>query len=262
MKSLIEKDSKVRDGQGRRSVTTSRDGKYIRSMIPQGKTTDLAIDATLRAAAPYQKNREGCLAIKIEAQDLRQKVRERKIGNTIIFIVDASGSMGAEARMTAVKGAILTLLMDAYQKRDKVGLVVFRGDRAEVLLPPTQSVELARKYMEELPVGGKTPLVHGLTLGFEIIKKEMLKDKDTLPIAVLISDGKANVSMRGGKPVEEAVEAASLYRESNVKSIVIDSEKNFLSFGLTKRISEAMGAKYIKLEELDADRIVKGVNEM
>jgi len=111
-------------------------------------TTDIVLDATIRTAAPYQKRRKGNLAVKIETSDLREKVRELKTGNTVPFIIDTSGSMGAQQRMTAVKGAILSLLLDAYLKHYRVGLVIFRGTGAEVLLPPTSSVELARKYMQ------------------------------------------------------------------------------------------------------------------
>ncbi|MFA5238063.1 MAG: magnesium chelatase subunit D family protein, partial [Methanoregula sp.] len=174
-------DSFRREGNGRRSVTESRDGKYVGCRIPETPGPDIALDATIRAAAPHQLERTGSLAIKIETSDLREKVRERKMGNTVLFVVDASGSMGAQQRMTAVKGAILSLLIDAYQKRDRVGLVVFRGQGAEVLLPPTSSVELARKYMQTLPVGGKTPLAHGLARGFEVIQRELMINHHTIP---------------------------------------------------------------------------------
>ena len=174
-------DSLKREGSGRRSVTESRDGKYVRSRIPETIGMDIALDATIRAAAPHQMGRKGSLAVKIEASDLREKVRERKMGNTVLFVVDASGSMGAQQRMTAVKGAILSLLIDAYQKRDRVGLVVFRGQTAEVLLPPTSSVELARKYMQHLPVGGKTPLAQGLSKAFEVIQREKMINPHTIP---------------------------------------------------------------------------------
>lgn len=259
MKVLLEKDYQPRDGQGRRSHTIATEGKYIRSNIPAGKVTDLALDATIRAAAPYQLRREGNFAIRIENSDIREKVRERKIGNTILFVVDASGSMGAEARMTAVKGAILSLLVDAYQKRDKVGLVAFKGDGAELLLQPTQSVELARKFTEELPVGGKTPLAHGLLKGYEVLKREMNKDDKIVPRLVLVSDGKANVSLKGGKPVEEAKEIAALIKSEGIRSMVIDSEQSFIDLGLARQISSAMDGKYLKLDELKADSIIEGL---
>lgn len=252
-------DSFKRDGSGRRSVTESRDGKYVRSRIPDRLTADIALDATIRAAAPHQKNRKGDLAVQIEASDLREKVRERKMGNTILFIVDASGSMGAQQRMTAVKGAILSLLIDAYQKRDRVGLVVFRGSGAEVLLPPTSSVELARKCMQTLPVGGKTPLASGLSKGLEVLQREKMINAHTIPRLILISDGKANVSMGSGSPLDDATEVAVAIKDFGISSIVIDTEQSYIAFGLAHKLSDEMGAKYLKLEELQADQIAEAV---
>ncbi len=256
-------DSFKREGSGRRSVTESRDGKYVRSRIPETIGMDIALDATIRAAAPHQMGRKGPLAVKIEASDLREKVRERKMGNTVLFVVDASGSMGAQQRMTAVKGAILSLLIDAYQKRDRVGLVVFRGQAAEVLLPPTSSVELARKYMQHLPVGGKTPLAQGLSKAFEVIQREKMINPHTIPRLILISDGKANVSMGSGSPIDDAKEVAATIRDAEISSFVIDSEKGFIAFGLARTLAEEMGAKYLKLEDLQAEGIadmVKGIS--
>jgi magnesium chelatase subunit D len=255
-------DSVRREGNGRRSVTESRDGKYVRSRIPEVLGPDIALDATIRAAAPHQRDRVGDLAVKIESSDIREKVRERKMGNTVLFVVDASGSMGAQQRMTAVKGAILSLLIDAYQKRDRVGLVVFRGKGAEVLLPPTSSVELARSYMQTLPVGGKTPLAHGLSKGFEVLKRELMINQHTIPRMILVSDGKANVSMGSGSPLDDAKEVASHIRDAGISSLVIDSEQNYIAFGLAHTLSDELGARYLKLEDLQADQIadiVKGI---
>ena len=255
-------DAFRREGNGRRSTTESRDGKYVKNRIPAVLTPDIALDATIRAAAPHQRDRKGELAVKIEPSDIREKVRERKMGNTILFVVDASGSMGAQQRMTAVKGAILSLLIDAYQKRDRVGLVVFRRKGAEVLLPPTSSVELARKYMQDLPVGGKTPLAHGLSRGLEVIKRELMINSHTIPRMVIISDGKANVSMGSGSPLEDAKEIALQIREASIPSFVIDSEQGFLSFGLARHLSQDLGAQYLRLDDLRAEEIagaVKGI---
>jgi len=255
-------DAFRREGNGRRSTTESRDGKYTGSRIPTTPGPDIALDATIRAAAPHQLEREGGLAIKIAPSDLREKIRERKMGNTVLFVVDASGSMGAQQRMTAVKGAILSLLIDAYQKRDRVGLVVFRGSGAEVLLPPTSSVELARKYMQQLPVGGKTPLASGLLRGFEVLERERMVNPQVIPRMVVISDGKANVGMGSGSPLDDAKEVASRIREAEIPSLVIDSEQGFLSFGLAHTLSDELGAKYLRLEDLQSEQlaeIVKGI---
>jgi len=207
-----EHDKINRNGSGRRTKTRtdSRSGRYVKSTIPHEKTSDIAFDATFRAAAPHQLNREkNGVAIAIRQPDIREKVRERKIGNTILFVVDASGSMGAQQRMTAAKGAILSLLIDAYQKRDRVGLIAFKGDSAELILPPTSSVELARKYLQNMPTGGKTPLPHGLMKGYEVIQSELRRDPDAYPFFILISDGRANVCLHGNSAMEETLEAIS-----------------------------------------------------
>lgn len=251
-----------RKGSGRRSktLTSSRQGRYIKSTIPHEKTTDLAFDATLRAAAPYQLTREkNGNSIIIHESDFRKKIREKKIGNLVLFVVDASGSMGARQRMVASKGAVFSMLMDAYQKRDKVGLIAFKGDSAELLLPPTSSIELAQKYLQEMPTGGKTPLSRGLAKGYEVIKAELRRDPDTCPFMVLISDGRANVSMNGEPPLQEITTVASRLREEGIKSAVIDTESSMIKFGLAQQISTALGATYFTLEDLKADSIVNAV---
>lgn len=251
-----------RKGSGRRSktLTKSKQGKYIKSEIPKGKTTDLAFDATLRAAAPYQFTRgKNGNSIVIHDSDFREKVREKKIGNLVLFVVDASGSMGAQQRMVASKGAVLSMLMDAYQKRDKVGLIAFKGAGAELILPPTSSVEIAQKYLEKLPTGGKTPLSHGLMKGYETIQAELRRNPDTCPFMVLISDGKANVSMYGEPPLQETKKIASLFRKECIQSAVIDTECSMIKFGLAREISNSLGARYLALEDLNTDSIVKAV---
>jgi magnesium chelatase subunit D len=258
---IDKKDSFARKGSGRRSKTITGEGRHVKSIIPYGKVKDLAFGATFRAAAPYQLNRKGELAINIETGDLREKVRERKIGNTLLFVVDASGSMGAQSRMTAAKGAVLSLLVDAYQKRDRVGLVAFKGNKAEVLLPPTSSVELARKYLQSLPTGGKTPLSQGLLRGYEILSNEMQRDKNVLPLLILVSDGKANAGM-GGNPLEEAKQIASQIKKTGIRSLVIDAEQSFIGLGLARELSNELGAKYLKLEELRAEEIVGSIRDI
>ena len=251
-----------RKGSGRRSktLTGSKQGRYIKSAIPHEKTTDLAFDATLRAAAPFQFVRENNgNAIIIHSSDFRKKIREKKIGNLVLFIVDASGSMGAQQRMVASKGAVLSMLLDAYQKRDKVGLIAFKGESAELLLPPTSSVELAQKHLQEMPTGGKTPLSHGLMKGYETIQAELRRDPDTCPFMVLISDGRANVSMNGESPFQETISIASLFRDQGIQSAVIDTESSMIKFGLAQEVSNALGARYLALEDLKADSIIKAV---
>jgi magnesium chelatase subunit D len=251
-----------RNGSGRRSktLTGSKKGRYIKSSIPHEKITDLAFDATLRAAAPFQLTREkNGNSIAIHESDFRKKIREKKIGNLVLFVVDASGSMGARQRMVASKGAVLSMLMDAYQKRDKVGLIAFKGDSAELLLPPTSSIELAQKYLQEMPTGGKTPLSRGLLKGYEVMKAEIQRNPDTCPFMILISDGRANVSMNGESPIQETKIVASRLREEGIQSAVIDTENSMVKFGLAQQISTALGAKYLALEDLKSDSIVDAV---
>jgi magnesium chelatase subunit D len=232
------------------------------------------LDATLRAAAPHQRRRQDFLGSVASAQfliepwDLREKVRETRTGSLILFVVDASGSMGAQRRMVAVKGAVLSLLLDAYQRRDQVGLISFRGTRADLLLPPTNSVDLAQQYLQDLPTGGRTPLARGLYLALEVLEIERLKNREVLPLLVLLSDGRANVSLdgaasskqaNGATPVEEARAMASLIKEKKITSVVIDTELGFIKLGLARSIAEAMGARYLNLDELRADHLAEAV---
>ena len=258
-------ETEVRTGSGRRSKAKSdtKSGRYARSTIPKGKTDDIAFDATLRASAPYQIHRKnGGVAVAIEPQDIRQKVREKKIGNTIMFVVDSSGSMGANRRMVETKGAILSLLVDAYQKRDKVGLVAFKGDKTELLLSPTSSVELAKRQLEELPTGGKTPLSKGLLKGYEVLRSELNKNKKIALLLVIISDGKANISINKDlSPFDEAKRIADDIKHSGIKSIVIDTETGFVRLGKLQELSEALGGRYYQLEDLKAEAISNLVKE-
>src|SRR5260221_6261630 len=203
----LPRQRRVRKQGGKRSAsqTADRRGRYVRAE-PKAKVNDLAIDATVRAAAPMQKDR-GRLAgerLRLEREDLRQKVRERKIGNLIVFVVDASASMDAEQRMAATKGAILSLLQDAYVRRDRVAVVIFKNRTADVVLRPTSSVSLARRRLEKLSIGGTTPLTHGLLAGLSVIKTEGLRDSTVRPLLVLISDGRGNTSMFKEEPPVEA----------------------------------------------------------
>jgi len=254
-------ERKMRKGSGKRSrtKTSSRQGRYIRYRLPQGKLKDLAFDATLRAAAMAGRGRNKDGFVRIEKSDYREKVREKRIGNTLLFVVDASGSMGANRRMKATKTAILSLLNDAYQKRDIAGLVVFRKTGAESLLGITRSVELANKKLRELPTGGKTPLPAGLALGYEILKARKVKDPDTVPVLVLVTDGRANVSLNGGDPVEEAKEVGRKIRAEGINTLVIDSEQDFITLGLAKELAEIMEAQYYKLEALQVQEIETAV---
>ncbi len=255
-------DRKKRRGSGKRSKTKTdlMQGRYVKYNLPKDKIKDIAFDATLRAAAPYQSLRDkNGLAFVINKSDFREKVREKRTGTTILFVVDASGSMGAKKRMSAVKGAVVSLLTDAYQKRDKVGMVAFRKNHAEVLLGITRSVELAQKSLKNLPTGGKTPLSAGLFKGYEILKAAKKKDPEMVPVLVLVSDGRTNSSVNNGDPYEEAIEIANKIASENIQSIVIDTEQDFIKLGLANNIAKAMNAQYYKLEDLGATEIASTI---
>ena len=249
---------KKRKGSGRRTVvrTDRLQGRYIKHGFPKDKPRDIAFDATLRAAAPFQKHRDkNGLALSIKAEDIREKIREKPTGSTILFVVDASGSMGAEKRMEAVKGAIMSLLTDAYEKRDSVGMIAFRREEAELILGITRSVDLAYKKLETLPTGGKTPLSLGMYRGYEVLKASMKKDPDIIPMMVLVSDGRGNVSFRGEDPHSEALEIADKIAIEGIQSIIIDTEEDFIKLNLAKEIGDHMEGKYYRLEDLKSDEI-------
>lgn len=260
------KNTALRRGSGKRSATKTdlKQGRYVRAELPKSKVEDLAFDATIRAAAPYQRMREanGC-ALNIQKEDLRQKVREKRIGNTFLFAVDASGSMGARERMSSVKGTIFYMLQDAYQKRDRVGMIAFRRQKAEVLLPITRSVDLAQKRLAEMPTGGKTPLADGLATALLTLAKLNKKDSELEPILVLVTDGRANaVEENGGDPIEAAIKMAEKIRKAKITSVVIDTENDFIKLGVAKKVAQAMGASYYNLRQLSKEQILRIVRNL
>lgn len=259
------KNTTLRRGSGKRSATKTdlKQGRYVRAELPKAKVEDLAFDATIRAAAPYQRMREanGC-ALNIQKEDLRQKVREKRIGNTFLFAVDASGSMGARERMRAVKGAIFYMLQDAYQKRDRVGMVAFRRQKAEVLLPITRSVDLAQKCLAEMPTGGKTPLADGLATALLTLARLNKKDSELEPILVLVTDGRANAVEGNEDPVASAIKMAEKIRKAKITSVVIDTENDFIKLGVAKKVAQAMGASYYSLNQLSKEQILRIVRNL
>lgn len=254
------RDQINRKGTGKRSLTRTdmKQGRYVRAEIPKNKVDDLAFDATIRAAAPYQRHRpKNNCAINIQQTDLRQRIREKRIGTTFLFVVDASGSMGAQERMKAVKGAIFAMLQEAYQKRDKVGMIAFRRKVAEELLPITRSVDLAQKRLAELPTGGKTPLAEGLAQAFITLDMLKRKEPDAEPVLVLVTDGRANsVVQEGEDPVESAVKLAQQIHKAKITSVVIDTETDFIKLGVARQVAAAMGANYYKLKQLSQGDIL------
>lgn len=259
------KDRIVRRGSGRRTRTRifRRQGRYVKNCMPND-SGDIALDATLRAAAPFQKQRravngnDNSLAVCLTVDDIREKVREKRIGNFLLFAVDASGSMGARSRMAASKGAVMSLLLDAYQKRDKVALISFRRNQAFVNLPPTTSVELAGKLLAEMPVGGRTPLSAGLVKCHEQVCNYLLKEPTAKPIVLLVTDGKNNVTLGQNKPVDEALLLAEVFaHDDRMHCIVVDTEQEGpVTFGLAAELAAAMGADYLKINDLKAETLV------
>lgn len=226
------------------------------------KETDLAFDATLRQAAPHQvSRRHDETAIAIEKQDLRQKVRVTRAANLILFVVDASWSMAAAERMIATKGAIMSLLVDAYQKRDRVGLVVFQKEEARTVLPPTSSVELAQKALKDIPVGGKTPLSAGLLLAHQILIRERARDAKIMPLMIVVTDGAGNVSMTDLPPQEEAHRIAQMFKRADLRSIVINTEHEAFDRGLAQGLADRLGGPCYTLKQLKAEDLYQKVRE-
>jgi magnesium chelatase subunit D len=260
----LDQITRRRSGKRSRTRTDRKRGRYIQSRPAGGDTRDIAFDATIRAAAPYQKQRSDQrkkVAFAIQPGDLQRKVRISPISNLVLFVVDASWSMAVAERMSATKGAILSLLTDAYQRRDRVGLVVFQKDRASLVLPPTNSTQLARKALADIPVGGKTPLSAGLAMAHDVINKDRITHPESMPLMILLTDGVGNVSMSEASPQEEASLMAHKIAEEKIPAVIINMEAAEFDQGLAKKLAEDLRAKYFSLAELEADRLyhtVKG----
>ena len=237
---------------GRRSrIVGSPLGGHVSDREAEGTVGDVALGATVRAAAPHQRVRgRSGPGMLVRPGDLREKVREGREGNLILFLVDASGSMAARSRMSAVKGAVLSLLADAYQRRDKVGLVSFRGEGAQLLLPPTSSVELAAPRLKELPTGGRTPLAAGLEKAAEVLERERLRDAGRRPLLVLLTDGRVTAGP------EPSYVAAGL-RSMGVASVVVDTEEGYVKLGMAGGVADSLGARCLRLDGLRADSLVQ-----
>lgn len=259
-------DRKARKGSGKRLRTKAGDcgGHYVRAIQHPEPLKDLALDATIRAAAPYQKLRRSelqnnsSLAIQIKQPDYRRKEREKQVGGHYLFVVDASGSMAARKRMEAVKGAIFSLLQDAYEKRDKVGLIVFRKEKAELVLPFTGSIELARRLLEHLPTGGKTPLAGALELAYRTCE-QVLRRSPTERINILIvTDGRATYG-ETDNPVNEALAWAKAFVDLPVGTLILDTEQDFIRLGIAKELMQAMRGTYYSIDTVTADTVLQVV---
>ncbi|MRT32142.1 putative cobaltochelatase [Herbaspirillum sp. CAH-3] len=244
---------------GRRSaVADANRGSAVRA-VPDVNPDRLAIGATLRSAAV-----RGALAgeaggpLTVTRDDLHRQVRSGRGANLIVFVVDASGSMAAQRRMEAVKGAVLALLTDAYQRRDQLAVIAFRGEQAQLLLAPTRSADLAEQGLRELPTGGRTPLPHALQLAAQVLQQAAQHTaQQAPPLLVILSDGKANVSLPGssGDPWSETLQAAQTLAAQGVPALVLDTEAGYLRLGRAAQLAEALGAPCLTLEQLTGDAL-------
>ncbi|WP_329397741.1 putative cobaltochelatase [Streptomyces melanogenes] len=245
---------------GRRSRARTAHGRTTGARRPQGALTKLHLAATIQAAAPHQRARgRSGRGLVVRRDDLRQATREGREGNLVLFVVDASGSMAARQRMGAVKGAVLSLLLDAYQRRDKVGLITFRGKDAEVALPPTSSVDAAAARLEVLPTGGRTPLAAGLLKAHDVLRVERLRDPSRRPLVVVVTDGRAT---GGVDPVALAGRSARLLAAEGVASVVVDCEAGAVRLGLAAELARELGGPAVTLDELRADSIAGLVKDV
>ncbi|MFF8840934.1 putative cobaltochelatase [Streptomyces sp. NPDC015130] len=246
---------------GRRSRARTEHGRTTGSTRPRGALTKLHLAATVQAAAPHQRARGRTgPGLVVRRDDLRQATREGREGNLVLFAVDASGSMAARQRMSAVKGAVLSLLLDAYQRRDKVGLVTFRGRTAELALPPTSSVDAAAARLEQLPTGGRTPLSAGLLKAHDVLRIERLRDPSRRPLLVVVTDGRATGG--GADPVALAARAARLHAADGTASVVVDCETGPVRLGLAGSLARELGGTAVTLDELRADAIAGLVKDV
>ena len=271
-------DRQYRKGSGRRLMTKTKDtrGRMIRAYQDEQALEDLALVDTLRAAAPYQRLRAATkmeqeklstqsqqlkqqggkgLSLVIKPQDYRRKAREKRIGAYQLFVVDASGSMAARHRMEATKAVILSLLRDSYIHRDSVGLIAFRKESAEVLLPFTRSVERAERLLASMPTGGKTPLAHGLRMAYTMCDRLLRAHRAERIQIICITDGRAT-SGDSDDPVSESKQWARIVGTLPVDCIVIDSETGFIKLGLAKELCKLMNGSYYAMDTITADRIL------
>lgn len=263
---VLDKMMRKQAGRRSRTKTDRKRGRYIMARPANGRTDDIAFDATLRAAAPMQRERAeqkaaSGMAYALKMGDLQRKVRVKRTSNLVLFLVDASWSMAVSERMTATKGAIMSLLTDAYQRRDRVGLIVFQKDRAQIVLPPTNSVQLAKQALVTIPVGGKTPLSAGLMLALDTVHKEKRIHPDIIPLVIVLTDGAGNVSVGNRPPQEEAHLIADQYKYEHIKTVTINMEHAAFDQGLAAKLADRLGGPCFTLAQMRAELLLQTVRQ-
>ena len=264
----LDKQQKGKPGAGRRNLLKGRQqtGHCVRS-VQTDKPVDLALDATLRAAAPNGLHADTGQPI-IHPENWRQKVRHSTTDTLILFVVDASGSMSARQRMESVKGAVLALLTDAYQQRDRVAVIAFRGPKAEVILQPTKSVELAEKQLRRLPTGGRTPLAHALSLTREMIHRVCRHEPEQAILLIVMSDGKANVPLPDSSPQQGSSDAWTQTEQMAIQlaalaipTLFLDTDAGLVRVGRGEDLAKHLEASYLRLDDLSTDGLVHTIRQ-
>ena len=265
----LRRTRRARAASGKRMLSQATDhrGRYVRSRA-QDPVTDIALDATLRAAAPHQigRGRGPGEPLRLHRDDLRQKVREHKVGSLVVFLVDGSASMGARERMAMTKAVILSLLHDAYVRRDRVAAIVFRGRSAQTVLEPTSSVSVAQRQLAELAVGGSTPMAHGLWSAYQLIRRAQHLDPTLRPLLIMVSDGYPNVAMSDGDPYRECTDIAERIGRDSIDALVVDSARPALADvavpmyedlrpAACRALAERMGAAYFPMTQMSANQL-------
>ncbi|HEU5449961.1 MAG TPA: VWA domain-containing protein, partial [Acidimicrobiia bacterium] len=243
---------------GRRNRGLADRGGIVAARPSAEGVTDIALAATVQAAAARRAVAQDDGPV-VERADLRQAVREARTANLVVLCVDASGSMGAGSRIEAAKGAALSLLLDAYQRRDRVALVTFAGEEARVTLRPTGSVEVARARLADLPTGGRTPLGPGLRVALDVVRAAGHRDPDRRPVIVVVTDGRATSAGQAGDPTAAALSAATEIAAAGIEALVVDAETGDVRLGLARQLAETMGAHYTALPDLQADSLARVV---
>jgi len=246
----------MKSGRRAEVLTKGKRGRYVRSRLPDGEVTDIAVAPTIRAAALHAENGK----IRVKKSDYREKVRRRRIATLINIVMDTSGSMDEMDKVDITRSVIVALLKDAYQRRDKVSLVTYSGRKGELVLPFTSSVERAKRYLETIPFGGTTPLASGILMGLHSLHNEIKKDPSTIPIMVLVTDGKSNVPLEVGGNIRRELSMVLHYVISEgIHVLVVDMSSH--GSKLASEIAEEVNGRYYQPERLNKETLYKAISD-